>query len=355
MKVVELPKIIGEPSPNKTLHYSIGGIEKAGALYLYHNNKTKDEIKHIVLCCAGFADDHQIFMKYASDLSKSEKNTLVGVISFPGYDHRPDFPWTKHKRDGYTFEEWILSMKDAVKLLRKEENRMNSDGKKAKFTAVYHDWGVVYGLKYTNRVIEESSTDLIPDKVVLFDVLTSVHPKCKNVPSNVPAQSRYQIIVEHLYRVLLAVSFWIGRYVSSLLAPFVLVIGFSILGLIQLSPLYDEVDGKISRIPKVIVFDDMRRLVYMAHPYYYFLCSAVNSAFAKKLKDGMSLPLNLERTPILYMYGTDKPCDFHDLTALQLLKDTSSCKVVSVPDAGHYLYIQQPQICLDEVIQFMNN
>jgi len=357
---VTVPEVLGEPSPIKTIHYSIGGKEKAGALHLYYynnNHKSSDVVvENIVLCCAGFADDHQAFMPYASELAKHTEHCLVGVTCIPGYDHRDEFPYTSHKRDGYTFDEWSMAMKDAVKVLRNEEKEMNTTTtteKKAKFTAIFHDWGVLNGLKFVNRVLEEESTELIPDRIALFDVLSPAHPQCKTVPANVPKQSWYEYIIERLYRIILAKTFVLGRYVSSTIAAVYMLSSLMILGVLRLGPLYDHVDGKIFQMKKVIPMNDMKRIVYMTYPYSYMVHTWFSPSKAQEFIEGLSLPLDLERTPILYLYGTEKRCQFHDLEALQLLKNTKTCKVIAVPDAGHYLYIQQPQVCLEEVMKFM--
>jgi len=59
------------------------------------------------------------------------------------------------------------------------------------------------------------------------------------------------------------------------------------------------------------------------------------------------------------MYGLDKNCHWHDNRAIKLLEreeeeGRSLSKAIPVENAGHFLYNQQPKICLEEVQAFMN-
>ena len=53
----------------------------------------------MALLCAGFADDHTIFLPFAKALSE-EGGLLVGVMCLPGFDDRPEdgIPWQSHPR-----------------------------------------------------------------------------------------------------------------------------------------------------------------------------------------------------------------------------------------------------------------
>jgi len=79
--------------PRKILTYPISADDNGGAVFIYGDPKAS----RITILSAGFADDHDVFLPFASRLAK-ETGTLVGVTCLPGYDDRDDKPWTQHKR-----------------------------------------------------------------------------------------------------------------------------------------------------------------------------------------------------------------------------------------------------------------
>ena len=330
------------PTPRKVVTFPIAAEPDAGALFVFGDANSAE----IVLMCAGFPDDHEIFVPLANRLA-NEGGYLVGVTCLPGFDDREDFPYTRHKKEGYTCGEMVASMREATKAVRNESTYSDGKGGQAKLTGIYHDWGVIPGLILTNRCIQEKNDMLSPDRVVLFDVLGPPHPsRLKDMP-DVPNKTYYEVIVTWTYRVIMAIAFSIRLYISKILALIFAGLALTILGLLRLSPTY-EIDAKVIQSRRhPIKFD---RLIYMAYPY---------AAMFRGRIEGFSLPKDLVKTPVLYMYGTKKRIMFHDKRALMVLEREERkgrmSKAISVEDAGHWLYLQQPDICFEEVVKFIRD
>jgi pimeloyl-ACP methyl ester carboxylesterase len=336
--------------PDKKIPYDIPHEEAGGCLFLYGN----PDAAHIVLTCAGFPDDHSSFGPLAQRLAK-ESNCLVGVTCLPGFDDRPEKPWRNHHKEGFTFLEMVASLHEATKVLR-----AHSTNPKAKFTAIFHDWGCMLGLMFTNRALnlleQDDSSDqhaFTPDQVVLFDVCLGAHPKATNVP--VPPRQTMQYIIYDLsvqvaYRLLLAVCFLLQYYISSQMAAYVFQFGFLLLHILRLSPVR-AIDNKMPRAPK-----DPKRLAYMAYPYYYLWKAILTGKVVTDLA-GAHLPKDLVETPVLYLYGLDKNIHFHQDDGLCLLQQEHEqgrrSNVIAVEEAGHWLYQHQAEICFAKVDAFI--
>lgn len=332
------------PTPRKIATYPIASEPDAGALYLFGDPSSQN----LVLLCAGYPDDHDNFLPFASRLAE-ETSCLVGVACLPGYDDREDFPYTKHKTEGYTFDEMANALREAAKTLRKESTRGG-----AKMIGIFHDWGVVPGLMYSNRSIEDGSDDVSPDRLVLFDVLSSPHPSMKDKPL-APRESFHSIIVGLSYRLVFAVSFVIRQHVSKILSHINYNLGSLGLNLLRLSPCYNiDFDVMKSRQNPLTV----DRLVYMAYPYWYMF-KAMFTGEMEAFSD-FSLPKDLVSTPVLYMYGKNKRMMFHDQCGLKVLereaeREGRKSSAIGLEGAGHWLYLQEPDICLEEVVKFVTD
>ena len=96
--------------------------------------------------------------------------------------------------------------------------------------------------------------------------------------------------------------------------------------------------------------------MYSAYPNYYF-CKAFLLRTGEL--DTCHLPMNLETTPVLYLYGADKNVMFHSAKTLAVLdEEFMSCrrsKAVSVPNAGHWLHLQQEEVVYGEIVKFLTN
>jgi pimeloyl-ACP methyl ester carboxylesterase len=97
----------------------------------------------------------------------------------------------------------------------------------------------------------------------------------------------------------------------------------------------------------------MSRMIYMTYPYYNMWLSVFQngSGFGD-----FYLPV-LEKTPVLYLYGASKKIQFHDKNVVAYLQEQaktgSRSNAIAVSDAAHWLYLQQPDICFDNVKNFI--
>lgn len=325
-----------EPQPRKIAHYPIAKDETGGSLFLYGETNAAN----IVLLCTGFPDDHETLLPLASRLAK-EANCLTGVMCLPGYDEREDRPWTSWNKDGYKFSDFSSAAKEAVKVLRKE-----SVNESAKLCGIFHDWGIAVGTTYTNLVIEEGSSSLIPKKIVYLDVLPNAHPEHETTMS-VPKTTLFETVTTWSYRYILALAFFTQRYISKALAPLTFL-GFGVLGLFGLTPTL-AIDDETNKSRKKPL--DPHRLCYMAYPYFNVLFG--RDPMAKY----MTLHKDLKSLPVLYMYGLQKRIMFHDKKALCVLKEEekngSHSKVKAVSGAGHWLHLHQPDFCTDTIKSFL--
>jgi len=99
----------------------------------------------------------------------------------------------------------------------------------------------------------------------------------------------------------------------------------------------------------------LRKMLYMAYPYFYLYRAMILGQWQSA---GCNWPSNLGGTPVLYMYGTEKNIQFHDDNHLVWLKKEaakkdSKTRVVAVDKAGHWLYLQQPDTCYENVKSFI--
>lgn len=342
-------------SSRRTIFYPIGGDEgideRGGAIFTFGNPSSRT----IVLLSAGYPDDHGTFLPFAERLAK-ETGSYCGVTCLAGYDDRPQDgrPWAAHKRDGYTLNEMAAGLRDAGRALRASSTYNNG---RAKFTVIFHDWAVPPGMKYVNRALEDaklgqSETGDVPDDVVLFDVLVPIHPDTKNPPP--PAtKSPYQILMELTYRLCFAASFLMQRYIHRYAGLLCLGISISFLKLFNLMPT-GNLDAKTmeKRQPPL----DPNRMIYMAYPYWGIFKSLLTGNI--EAFSGCTIPLDLSKTPVLYLYGTDKRIMFddeqvHEHVRREGRKPENKSDAIAVDNAGHWLYRHQEDCCIDHVKKFI--
>jgi len=344
-------------APDEILHYPIASDDATGGrLFLYYggNEKKKKKaaaaVKHVLLFCPGFPDDHGAFASLASRLSNELPDALCGVTCLPGFDDAPPSrPWTSFNEDGYTFEEWTAALRTAAKLLRERTSET------ATYTTVFHDWGSLAGCFYTNRALQEGDALTKPDQIVYFDVLPSfVHPSASNKPEP-EKKSLKKRASEVLYRLVFAKSFLLQRYVSKTLGLMSFGIGMALLGAVGLSPSLknnpDEAVMKTELPP-----DDkprLYRLVYQMFPYWNLVKEMVfGGGKSSALADQFHLP-KLDETPVLFMYGPQKNCTFHDDNVANWLKQYNKCDSIAVPGTAHWLYRTNEDACVDAVKRFV--
>lgn len=366
----------------------------AGALYLYGDPSSSK----MALLCAGFPDDHTVFQPFAKALSigggakaKDKDNgdgIFVGVMCLPGFDDRPkdNVPWTKHKPDGYTFDEMTYAVREAAKTLRKEStnNKKNDDddtndsdiyNNHTPLTGIFHDWGVIPGTMWVNRLEKEAGDVLSnsenttgsdncnkiwkPDRIVFFDVLAHHSSISTHTDSIFNGLTRKEIFVTSYYKVVLAISFLLQRYVSKYLAAVCVVSNHLIMQIFHLGPCYEfdtskalyenNDDGNVNDKNNRSLF----RLIYTAYPYWILLRNMLLKV------PNLQLHSDLKATPILYLYGPKKRTQFHSFGSLELLKreekeNRSLSRVAALEGTGHWFYIQRQDECLEHVLDFMN-
>mmetsp|Transcript_35794 Transcript_35794/g.75374 ORF Transcript_35794/g.75374 Transcript_35794/m.75374 type:complete len:346 (-) Transcript_35794:285-1322(-) len=333
--------------PRKIVHYPIPGDAKGGALLLYGS----ENAKHMALMSAGFPNDHNVFVPFAFRLAK-EADTLVGLTCLPGYDDRKDKPWVDHKknkRDGYSLDEMAICVGEAAKALRAESTCPT----KAKFTGIFHDWGVVAGSLWSNRAIADGS-DILPDDLVYFDVLAPPHPSTPDLPADDAIPSFGRLLVRHFYQYVLAFSFAAQRYIGDRLAIMILLGGMipTALGL-RLASKHDEGARKMLGSPNI------SHLIYMGYPYYHMIFStSIMNVVRWKIHKIYTMPQDLSKVPVLYMYGTEKATKFHTDQSVKVLQreqdeKRGKSKAVAVDGAGHWLYKQKADECFNCVVEFM--
>jgi hypothetical protein len=139
------------PKPDKIIKYKTV-CNNESVLYLYGSEKSEK----IAILCAGFPDDHTVFQSFACELAK-QGNTFVGIMCLPGYDDRPNdgMPWTSHRSDGYTFNDWSNSIRDAVKALRAESTFIGGV-EKTKFTGIFHGKSCLLSLVLSLALVRRS-------------------------------------------------------------------------------------------------------------------------------------------------------------------------------------------------------
>jgi pimeloyl-ACP methyl ester carboxylesterase len=331
-----------EYAPRKIVIHPIPGDPKGGTLYVYGDENAKT----IVLMSAGFPDDQGAFKPFASRLAK-ETDTLIGITCLPGYHDRGDKPWTDHmknKPSGYSFDEMATAYQEAEKALRCE-----STCPSPKLTGIFHDWGVVPGTFWANRAAADGSG---PDELIYFDVLEiPLHPDYLDLPK-AGKDSALKTFTMSAYRVVLAGAFICQRYLGSIIGAMFLIFGSILLKLMNLAPVkaIDEVTQK-----KYSILSPISRLLYMCYPYAKLFTRTAMETFTG---EHYRLPSDFSKMPVLYLYGKEKNFMLHSDLVVKVLErehkeNRSKSNAIGLENAGHYLYLQEPDLCLKYVIEFM--
>lgn len=322
--------------PRKIVTYPISENPEGGSLFIYGDSSASK----IAIACPGFPDDHEVLLPFASRLA-NEANILVGVMCIPGFDCSETKSLSSHKKGGYSFDEMTNAVREAVKALRLE----STSSSKAKLIGVFHDFGVPVGSQWANRSVEDGSSDG-PDELIFFDVLLPPHVDTTDKPI-APKPTFMTKVITYFYRIIFALSFKVQHYVGKIPAVFVFLLGMIPLELFRLSPTYD-IDKDVMKEREVPI--SLHQLIYMCYPY----CHVV----FKPWDIDMTLPKNLTSIPVLYMYGTEKRTQFHDYVSLKILEreeseGRSKSKAIAVDGAGHYLFVQKPDVCYEAVKDFL--
>jgi pimeloyl-ACP methyl ester carboxylesterase len=333
----------------------MGHSNRSGRVYVYGNPSGN----HLIIMSAGFPDNQTAFtamaQRLASDIDNNDSNNcLVAITCLPGYDDSMD--WSDYPPDGFTFEDWVGNMQEAVKALRKCSTQPVSH---TTLTGVFHDWGVVMGTMYMNSMADatdSSSLGLTIDRLVIYDVLMPPHPHSHLAPKGLQNKSLWDNCCLITYQLVLAGAFLMNRYI-----PFAYVtllyylVTNSVLSLCGMYPISKEDRLYIEEHWKSNSLHDLQKTWYKAYPYFQFW-KHIFQGKIHYLAFRLALPKDLSKVPVLYLYGSSKPYDLADANAFQLLTREQAegglSRVVRVDSAGHWLYVQQQDLCYDAMKQF---
>jgi hypothetical protein len=401
------------------LPYSLPKLDDSvytGSLYVYGSaNITTGTTTHLLLFCAGYPDNHTAFeplgQRFATENEEESSSFLVGITCLAGYDD--SIPLAAYPAQGYTFDEWTIALKEAVKTLRKYHSSLISTtttasgnphhhqqqpplSKATTLTCVFHDWAVVPGNIYVNQTLQDDDDSLLqdirPDRMVIFDVLlpptktalrqlllnkkeegtgsvvqhkTTTSSSSSSIP---PHRTLYQNLSLVTYQGFLAITFVLNRYTPLYLITLPFVMGTSFL--LQLFRMFPIGDADVTYFQQHILSrrttngtttwtDRLRRLWYMCFPYYHFWYTMVfrDKPYRKSLVQSMMLP-STTQIPILYLYGTCKSYDLGNGPAMAILQHEFQqgrpSRVIPIHHAGHWLYRQQETACYQAMIDFFH-
>lgn len=346
--------------PKKILHYPIPGNPTGGILHIYGEPTPQQDV---ILYCGGFPDGLEPISNLAERLATTrngnDRGCYIGVTCFPGFDCETfnEQKFNGFKRGGFTFDEVTCCLRDAADALFMEHAKATADESKTTFTLMTHDWGAAIGHMFINRAIDEPKfTQHKPNRAVMLDVLMSPHPKSNHKEALRGIEVYTPTARDHLftlaYRTAFAISFAASLHISETIGLIVMgimvTVGFKIF---RLSPLMD-VDSEHMKKTRT----DPELFLYMTYPYYHmfreFFKGSTN-AFVDA-----TLPLDLKQMPILYIYGAQKNVMFHDYRSVAMLEreekqGLSECRVVKLEGIGHWMYLQEPEICETEIRKFL--
>ncbi len=393
-------------APPTIVRYPIPGNESGGLLHIYGERTASN----VVLYCGGWPDGVEPFTPMAmrlttSSASNSKDGCFVGITCWPGFDaesFQQQLKFLSFKREGYNFRQVACCINEAAKQLFVEYYRRGNRATAAasareqenpQFTVIFHDFGVLPGLIFVNRSIEEQNDDLgghviIPDRIVLLDVLLEPHGRFKSQHLDLSPYTTHELLVYLAYRGTFASAFAMLQYISEAIGLFTFRILYTFVILLGLAPLHPRGhDVSLLHERKM----DQHHQVYTFYPYYHLFQALL---FNKHDLMYGCLPLDLVKTPILYLYGEEKNVVsalavdvfalllivvtttttllttsilsyyrtqkmFHDHRSLAILEQeeqdgTSDCRVVKVAGAGHWMYCQRPDVCELEIRKFMD-
>jgi hypothetical protein len=271
--------------------------------------------------------------------SLAQHGCLVGVTCLPGYDRIE--PWIKHP-NGFTLDEIVAACGGGMHALVAQSE---VDISERELTCIFHDWGCVYGLVQVNRVLEENILPLCPKQVVLFDVCGPPHPEVAKM-KGIGNMSIWSSVKIFTYQFFFASCFALQKHISVHLANLYYTVGcmalFNILPFWPCGPQDKALMEQRHPMPPV------RKIIHMMYPYYYTMRQGSGSFYKQ-----FHLP-KADATRVLYMYGLNKNVMFHSPGVVQYLEeqDPTQAKAIAVEGAGHWLYLQREDYCLQAVLDF---
>jgi len=336
----------------KAVPHDLLDLEGAGTLFV----AGPTDADHLVLLCAGFPDDHSSLAPLARRLA--ERGCLVGVCSMPEFE-REGPPL---RPQGYTLDEIPQAFAQAAAALHAQSTRHSAlyAGRSSRATSlsvVVHDWAIYPGLAFANN--------FGCDKLVLFDVIHAtdlMHSASDGTVSLCRPESLRHEAIHLLYWASLGACFFLWRrcapvgwlclytvFFVAWLCPFLSPLGpldwgGRAFGPTGLRP-WQEPNGEATASKAVTP--------YRCYPYFHALTLFADRAGRRRALANVSLASALKRQPILYVFGEDKNAHWHTEAALDALRQTEGCSVVSVKGAGHWVYKQAPGPCFDAVERFI--
>jgi hypothetical protein len=292
------------------IRYAIPGNESGGLLHIYGEGTASN----VILYCGGWPDGVEPFTSMAMRLATSGSTDttdgcFVGVTCWPGFDFESyqQLKFRGFKRGGYNFNEVLCCIREAAKQLFVEYYRHHADVKdkldtpQPQFTVIFHDFGVLPGLMFVNRSIEEDDfAEHTPNRIVLLDVLLEPHPHFKSQFWHLSPYSVHELLVYLVYRGTFACAFAMLRFLSESIGLLTFRIMYMFVVMLRLAPLHPRCSDMMLLEERKM---DHHHLIYTFYPYYYLFRAML---FNKKELVHGCLPLNLVKTPILYLYGEEK-------------------------------------------------
>lgn len=351
------------PKPDKVVHfeaYSRGHAvpEKTGALFVFGDSSSEK----VALLCAGYPDDHSNFLPFGEKLASRCNGIMVGVMCLPGYDDRPEdgVGWETHPPEGFRLDEWTRAVGAAAKTLVGLSTYTKG---KPEFIGIFHDWGCVPGTEWAQQVEHESDDDAAvvkPDKLVYLDVLSGPPKFAKDdpVPMDAIQKPTLSEILYILYMPLNAISSAIYTHVSKSFGMASFLWNWFSLELLRIAPVYPwDRSGMGLGLGSRAFFETkdlslLSHMVYMTFPY-----RRIFTDYLFKGKPMADLHEDWKKVPILYLYGMNKRASYHDPVSYALLErefkeKRSLSNALGIADAGHWLYHQKEDECLEHITSF---
>ena len=339
------------PEPDQTVPYLSYKVPNEndepplnGKLYVYGDPSSPT----MTILCAGFADDHTVFLPFAKALSA--KQVLVGVMCIPGYDDRPEdgMPWENHPAQGFTFDETAQSVREAVKALSNVSTHSNPQ-----LVGVFHDWAIQPGSRWAQQLEKEFRDDptvpLKPDKMVFFDVL----PKCQQDPTM--GGGSFRELLSNSYMFVFGTASWLSTNVSKYLGPLTFIPPMMFLMVTGIFPIY-PFEQKTTEVLYGDKKPGLLRMSYMMYMYRY----GIYDAYKNGERDSISLHEDWKNTPVLYVYGKKKKAMYHSEESIKILQkeeteNLSLCRVRGIEEAGHFFYVPEQKLeeSLQHVVDFI--
>lgn len=300
-----------------------------GRVFVY--GESVENAQTIVIFCAGFPDDTRVFQPLAMRLASSRVDMVCGVTCLPGYDRCQDCEKAPGGgQENYDMDDMARSIQEATKALKAHVPAAT------RTVGVFHDWGCFAGSTCANLY-----TDF--DALVYIDVL----PTPQGVSMWKRGFSLKQACIMPLYTSLYAFTYAIQRYVSGMLSRIAFAIGGSTLMLTGSYPV-KKVDFKTlkNHYKKEELYS--HKTISMMYPYYQMYRNVITG----QPIFGKASFLNV-LTPTLFIFGQDKRIHFHTSRDIAWMGQYSHMKVVAVERAGHWLYLQEPDIAFNDIDIFL--